>query len=92
MRTVSSRHHEDVLQYCKDIISRKIPSSIYARKAVERFLRDVKRRDDPTFPYILMPELADDAIGFAEKLKIPDLGGKRLELLSWHKFIYYNLY
>ena len=92
MRTVSSRHHEDVLQYCKDIISKKIPSGIYAQKAIKRFLADRKRADDPTFPYILIPELADDAIDFAEKLKIPDLGGKRLELLPWMKFIYYNLF
>lgn len=65
---------------------------MYARKAVKRFMQDVRRQKDEDFLYELRPELADDAINFAEKLRIPDLGGKRLELLPWHKFIYYNLF
>jgi len=89
----SSSHHAEVLQYCNGIKSKKILSGIYTQKAIKRFLDDVKRgKEDPAFPYVLIPELADEVINFAAKLKIPDQDGKPLKLLPWHKFIYYNLY
>jgi len=87
-----SAHLAEVIKYCGDVKSGAIPSGAYAKKAARRFLADMRRQKDEGFPYELRPELADDAIGFAEKLKIPDLGGKRLELLPWHKFVYCNLF
>jgi len=79
------------MQYCNDIKSKKILSGIYTQKAIKRFLADMKRQKDEDFLYELKPELADDAIDFAEHLFIPDIN-KRLELLPWHKIIYYNLF
>jgi len=67
-------------------------SGAYARKAVNRFVTDMRRQKDEDFLYELRPDMADDAINFAERLRIPDLGGRRLELLPWHKFVYYNLF
>jgi len=87
----SSIHYDDVYQYCKDIQSKKILSGIYTQKAVSRFLNDIKRQKDEDFLYELKPELADKIIDFAESLFIPDINSK-LKLLSWHKFIYYNLF
>jgi len=87
-----SRHHEEVLRYCRDIAGGAIPAGVYAKKAAGRFLSDLRRQRDRDFIYELRPETADRAIDFAERLKIPDLGGKRLELLPWHKFVYYNLH
>jgi phage terminase large subunit-like protein len=64
---------------------------MYTRKAVERFVHDVKRQKDPDFPYEFKPALAEEVIDFAESLYIPDMG-KSLSLLPWMKFVYYNLY
>ena len=88
---ISSKHYEDVMQYCKDIKSGKILSGIYTKKAIERFLNDLNRQKDEDFLYELSIEQADKIIDFAEQLQIPDLNAK-LQLLSWHKFIYYNLF
>jgi len=88
-----SDHHRDVMGYCDDILSGKILSGRYTRKAIERFINDLKRKDDTTFPYELVPKFADEVIDFAEILKTPKLKkGERLKLLPWQKFVYYNLY
>ena len=79
-------HKDEVLSYCKVVLS-----CVYTKKAVKRFLSDVKRKDDESFLYDFVPEQADKVINFAETLFIPDMN-KRLELLSWHKFVYYNLF
>jgi len=90
--TSKSNHYDEVSQYCKDIKSGKILSGIYTKKAIKRFLNDCKRANDSHFPYVLIPSLADEMIDFAEMLRIPDLGGERLKLLPYHKFILYNLF
>ena len=90
-KTVLNKHNKEVDNYCKDIISKKILSGVYSQKAIKRFIDDLKRQKDEDFLYEFKPELADDVIDFAEKLFIPDLN-KKLELLPWHKFIYYNLF
>lgn len=89
-----SGHLSEALNYCQDIKSGRIPSGMYAGKAVSRFLSDLKRQKDSGFPYEFRPELVEDVIGFAETLVIPDIDtkDKKLKLLPWHKFIYYNLY
>jgi phage terminase large subunit-like protein len=86
-----SIHHREVLDYCGRIITGKIPAGDYAKKAVKRFLADLKREKDAGFLYRLVPEKADEVIDFAESLFIPDIQ-KKLTLLPWHKFVYYNLF
>ena len=84
-------HYNEVMDYVKDIKSNKIISGIYTKKAIERFAKDLKRQKDEDFLYVFKPELADSVINFAQRLYIPDIE-RKLELLPWHKFIYYNLY
>jgi phage terminase large subunit-like protein len=85
---------KEVEKYCNDIIKNKILSGAYTKKAVKRFLSDLERQKDEDFLYELKPELADEVIAFAETLIIPDIStpDKKLKLLPWMKFIYYNLY
>lgn len=89
-------HQQDVTKYCKDILSGKIPSGTYTRKAVERFQRDLKRQEEPSFPYEFCPQLAEEVIEFAESLIIPDIQredeSKNLILLPWMLFIYYQIW
>jgi hypothetical protein len=82
----------DVLNYCNDILSGKILSGIYTRKAVERFTREyMEKQRQEDFKYCFIPSLANEIIAFAESLYILDIE-KKLNLLPWHKFIYYNLW
>jgi phage terminase large subunit-like protein len=92
--TKQSSHLKEVMQYCKDIKSGKILSGMYTKKAINRFLNDLKRQNDKDFLYEFKPEMAEEVIEFAEELVIPDMTteDKKLKLLSWHKFIYYNLF
>lgn len=87
-------HEKDIQQYCKDIISGKILSGTYTKKAVKRFLEDIKRQKDEDFLYVYKPEYAYEVIDFAESLIIPDIQteDKRLRLLPWMKFIYANIF
>jgi phage terminase large subunit-like protein len=90
----TSGHYKEVQAYCNNIIKGKILSGTYTKKAVKRFLSDLKRQDDDDFIYEFKPELATEIIEFAETLIIPDMDSddKKLKLLPWHKFVYYNLY
>jgi phage terminase large subunit-like protein len=85
---------KETLQYCNDVKSGKIPSGSYTKKAVKRFLLDLERQKDDSFLFEFKAEPAEEAIEFAETLIIPDIAteDKKLKLLPWHKFIYYNLY
>jgi phage terminase large subunit-like protein len=86
--------NKEVKKYCNDIIKNKILSGMYTKKSVKRFLSDLERQKDEDFLYEFKPELADEAIEFAETLTIPDINteDKKLKLLPWMQFIYYNLY
>jgi phage terminase large subunit-like protein len=92
--TKQSGHLKEVLRYCNDIRTGKILSGIYAKKAIKRFLSDLTRQKDEDFLYEFRPECAEEIIDFAETLVIPDIDteDKKLKLLPWHKFVYYNLY
>jgi phage terminase large subunit-like protein len=87
-------HYKKVQNYCNDIAKNKILSGAYTKKAVKRFINELKHQADADFLYEFKPELAEEIIDFAETLIIPDIDtdDKRLKLLPWHKFIYFNLY
>jgi phage terminase large subunit-like protein len=89
-----SKHLKETVQYCNGVKSGKIPAGTYAKKAVLRFLNDLKRQEEAGFDYEFRPEQAEEIIEFAETLVIPDMNteDKKLKLLPWQKFIYYNLY
>jgi phage terminase large subunit-like protein len=87
-------HYKEIQTYCNNIIKGKILSGSYTKKAIKRFLSDLKCQKDEDFLYEFKPELAEEIIEFAETLIIPDIttDDKKLKLLPWMKFIYYNLY
>jgi phage terminase large subunit-like protein len=87
-------HKKEVAKYCSDIIKGNIASGTFVKKAVKRYLADLKRQDDQDFEYRFHPELADEVIDFAQTLEIPDISteDKLLTLLPWMKFIYYQVW
>jgi phage terminase large subunit-like protein len=87
-------HYKEIQTYCNNIIKGKILSGNYTKKAIKRFLSDLKCQKNEDFLYEFKPELAEEIIDFTETLIIPDIttDDKKLKLLPWMKFIYYNLY
>ena len=91
---MKSAHWKDAMTYCTGIDRGKILTGIYTKKAVKRFLNELKCQNESSWPYQFVPEKAEEVIDFAESLTIPDFEteDKRLRLLPWMKFIYYNLF
>lgn len=86
-----SKHFAEVLEYCENIKTNKILSGVYTKKAVNKFLNEYKESKDEGYPFYIDEAAADEVIDFAENLFIPDIN-KNLHLLSWMKFIYYNVF
>jgi len=86
------RNEQDVMGivtgYCRDIERGKIPSCLYVRKAVSRFL---KMLECPPAGYRADWQALTNIINFAEELYIPDIGGL-LKLLPWQLFCYAGIY
>lgn len=78
-------------KYCSDIISGKITAGIYTKKAVKRFLMDLKRSNRADYPFFYDQNAADSLLSFAETLKPGDLNGKTINLLPWQVFCFSNL-
>jgi phage terminase large subunit-like protein len=75
-----------VLNYCNDILKNKIPYNFYTRKAVNRFLNDLKQINDYYLDYNYVQNFYD----FSKTLKLPDKDDY-LKLIPWQLFIYTNL-
>lgn len=83
------RDYDEILKkYCRDVMDGTITAGTYTRKAVRRFLSDLKTAGSP---YIYDSGAAATLCSFAESLKPPDLGGKSLVLLPWQIFCLSNL-
>ena len=89
-----AKQKEVIVQYCKQIKAGKLLAGRYVKKAVERFLSELEQGKQDDFPYFMDWTAADEVIGFAESLKIPDIQTetKHLELLPWMKFVYANIW
>ena len=87
MRKKHSSHYNEVIQYCNDIISHKIPSGTFCYKSVKRFLKDLKAQEDDGFPFVFDEEAFNNVIDFAQSLKLQDIKSN-LVLQPWQKFCY----
>ena len=84
-------NYKEIIQYCNDIKSNKILSGEYTKKAVKRFLDDMKKSKEEGYPYFFDEKAFNDVIEFAQSLIIPDIN-KPLQLLPFQKFIYANIW
>lgn len=73
-------------KYVSDITSGAIPAGIYTKKAIKRFVSDLKKSRKADFPYVYKQECADALCSFAEELKPGDLNGQNIELFPWQIF------
>ena len=81
------RNYMEIMDgYCKDILSGRIVSGTYTRKAVKRHVNDMEASRRGTSPWTFDAEAASRLCAFAESLRPPDLLGKPLVLLPWQVF------
>lgn len=78
-------------KYCNDIKTGKIVAGTWTKKAISRFLSDLKKSKKDDFPYIYIQDEADKLLSFTESLKPGDLNGDTIHLLPWQIFILSNL-
>lgn len=89
------KNWDAVFKYAKDIVSGKIVAGKYRRLACERFLKDYESKKydfdpkDAEFVIQIIESTVKHQQG--ENLKGEPLRGKPFLLLSFHKFIIYNL-
>ncbi len=83
---------QEVLAYCNDILKGRILAGTYCKKAVKRFMNDLRRSEkEEGYPFYMDWQAADDVINFAECLHIPDINAN-LKLFPFQKFLYANVW
>lgn len=88
---MQKEYSEIIKKYCNDILSNKIYSCIYTKKSIKRFLRDLKKQEEDSFPFVFLQSEADKILTFTEELKPADLNGEKIKLLPWQIFCFANL-
>jgi phage terminase large subunit-like protein len=78
---------EIVLDYCKQIQSKKIPSCMYVKKTIKRFLSDLK---NDSWDYYLDWNCVQKFYEFSKQLRLIH-SKKNLELLPWQLFCHANI-
>jgi phage terminase large subunit-like protein len=81
---------EKVLRYCEQIKTNKIPSCLYVKKAIKRFLSDLCNEKLDSFEYYMDWSYVQKFYDFTKKLRLTD-SKQYLDLLSWQLFIHANL-
>jgi phage terminase large subunit-like protein len=77
-----------VIGYCNDIVKKKIPSCSYVKKAVKRFIRDLKTGQE--WEYFMDWDKVQQFYDFSKLIKLPDKD-EFISLLPWQLFIFANL-
>jgi phage terminase large subunit-like protein len=79
-----------VMEYCKGITSKKIPSCHYTQKAVKRFINDLQLSKEPDFEYYIDWNEVNTFYELSKAIHLPDRK-EYLSLLPWQLFIHTNL-
>lgn len=76
-------------QYCKDVLSEKVPACEYVKKACQRQVNDLKKEKTKAFPYRFNVKKASRVCAFIEKLPHikGEWAGKTISLEPWQVFI-----
>ena len=88
-------HYEEMIQYCNDVVSKKILASKYTILACKRTLENLKEAEtNPNYPYYFDKEAASKIVDFAQATKQynDQWRGKPLILQPWQKHIFMSIY
>lgn len=106
MSQESQSFAEIATQYAKDVVAGKVPACKWHRLACKRHLSDLKKSEDPSWPYVFNPELtnskgktyypAERICKFAQRM--PHVKGEwaamgqRIKLEAWQVFILASIF
>lgn len=80
-------------QYAEDALSGRITACKKVQLACSRFLGDLKRSEDPSYPWMFDIDKAERPITFMERFLIPTKGAyNSMRLMGWQCFVESNLY
>lgn len=85
---------ERMWSYVSDVETRKILTNKYMKLVMKRFRNDLKKSEDPSYPYEFKPEIGDRVIQFCELLKQvnDNFAGQPLILQPWQCFCVHQMY
>ena len=81
------------MRYAEDAAAGRITVCEKTRMACERFLADLKKSEDPDYPWIFDRHRAARPVEFIERFLVPTKGDyDRMTLMDWQCFIECNLF
>lgn len=84
---------KSIYVYAKDVLDGKIVSCKKIKMACERFFHDLRRSEDPDYPWTFDPARAERPINMMERFLVPPKGDyERMELMPWQRFVEGNIY
>lgn len=81
-----------IFSYASGVLSGETLACMKIRLAMERFMRDLDRVDDPAFPWMFDPERASRPIRFTERWMHPHGAYDRMVLMPWQCFFLANVF
>ena len=79
--------------YVADVLEGKITACEKVKAACRRFLEDLRKAEDPDYPWTFDETKARRPVDFMEKFLVPTKGDyDKMELMGWQCFIECNLY
>lgn len=88
-------HCRDAIRYAKHVINGKVIACKWVKACAQRMLDDLKRTNDPSWPFMLDLEKAEQRCNFVELLphvKGAQWAGTHIQLEPWQKFAIVNVY
>ncbi|USS87473.1 terminase large subunit [Fructilactobacillus hinvesii] len=84
---IRSKYKDAAVQYAFDVLDEKQIAGYHIRLACFRFLQDLKRQDDPDFPFVYNNDKASWINNFAA-LCPEATSGNPMKLMNWQKFTF----
>lgn len=89
--TIPEKYRDTAFEYARDVVDGNVIACDKVIKACRRHLNNLKNAESDLYPYLYIPEKANDPINFIEIL--PDVKtGKPYPLARFQKFILSSLY
>jgi phage terminase large subunit-like protein len=90
------KNYEEISQqYIADVLSGKQPACLWVKLACQRQLDDLKRQNDPDFPYRYVPVAGERVCRFVEicpHVEGRKFAGHQIVLQAWQVFVYMTVF
>ena len=96
MSTSQYPHVEAGHQYAEDVVAGRVLACRYVQLACQRYLDDLKRSEDPAYPYVFDARKGERICRFISLLPhtkgVWARGGQRIKLEPWQSFVLMNVF